>query len=209
MTSIALLVLGVTAMVAAGNAWRPVRTWWAAVISWPVSVYCTELAPQLMVLSVLAATVLASFGGLKEPEGWFGLAAVLVGNVGAFIVLLRFWRNAVSLDPPLGQPDLPATSRYPRSHCVFPFLVWRRAGVRRRRGIVYARPGGVDLKLDVYAPREPDTIRPAVVYVHGGGLMSGSRRHGKPLLTHLAANGWVAFSIDYRLSPRATFPEHL
>ena len=30
-----------------------------------------------------------------------------------------------------------------------------------------------------------------------------------PLLTHLAANGWVGFSIDYRLSPRATFPDHL
>jgi len=28
-------------------------------------------------------------------------------------------------------------------------------------------------------------------------------------MRHLAARGWVCFSIDYRVSPRATFPDHL
>jgi acetyl esterase/lipase len=40
--------------------------------------------------------------------------------------------------------------------------------------------------------------------------MAGSRlEQGIPLCNHLAACGWVCFSIDYRLSPRATFPDHL
>jgi acetyl esterase/lipase len=29
------------------------------------------------------------------------------------------------------------------------------------------------------------------------------------MIAHLAARGWTCFSIDYRLSPRATFPDHL
>jgi acetyl esterase/lipase len=30
-----------------------------------------------------------------------------------------------------------------------------------------------------------------------------------PLLNHLAAQGWVGFNVNYRLSPVATFPDHL
>ncbi len=29
------------------------------------------------------------------------------------------------------------------------------------------------------------------------------------MLSHLAANGWVCFNLNYRLSPGATFPDHL
>jgi acetyl esterase/lipase len=58
------------------------------------------------------------------------------------------------------------------------------------------------------APAE--SPRPAVVQVHGGAWIIGSRREqGIPLLTHMAANGWVGFNVDYRLSPRATFPDHI
>jgi acetyl esterase/lipase len=79
------------------------------------------------------------------------------------------------------------------------------------RGVEYARAGGRRLKLDVYLPDEPsDGLRPAVIQVHGGAWVIGTRREQAiPLLNHLAANGWVAFSIDYRLSPWATFPDHV
>ena len=86
----------------------------------------------------------------------------------------------------------------------------RRAGIQRVHGVVYASHGGRDLKLDVYLPASPASApRPAIVQVHGGAFCGGSRREGMPLLAHLAANGWVGFSIDYRLSPKATFPDHL
>jgi acetyl esterase/lipase len=48
------------------------------------------------------------------------------------------------------------------------------------------------------------------VQVHGGAWVVGSRREqGIPLLTHLAANGFVGMNIDYRLSPWAQWPDHV
>jgi acetyl esterase/lipase len=35
------------------------------------------------------------------------------------------------------------------------------------------------------------------------------REQGLPLLHHLARNGWLCVSANYRLSPGATFPDHL
>ena len=52
--------------------------------------------------------------------------------------------------------------------------------------------------------------RPALLQIHGGGWVIGDKREqGIPLLTHLAAQGWVGFNANYRLSPAATFPDHL
>jgi acetyl esterase/lipase len=52
--------------------------------------------------------------------------------------------------------------------------------------------------------------RPAVVQIHGGGWVVGDKREqGLPLLKHMAARGWVGFNVNYRLSPWATYPDHL
>ena len=40
-------------------------------------------------------------------------------------------------------------------------------------------------------------------------MIGDKREQGIPLLNHLAANGWVGFNANYRLSPGATFPDHL
>jgi acetyl esterase/lipase len=86
------------------------------------------------------------------------------------------------------------------------------------RGRVYSEPDGSRLRLDIYRP-DPSIPpaagslperRPAIIQVHGGGWLSGSRlEQGIPLLNHMAALGWVGFNIDYRLSPRATWPDHI
>jgi len=89
-------------------------------------------------------------------------------------------------------------------------MLWRR-GVRRIRGVEFARYGNKRLLLDVYMPSAPAVgPRPTLVQIHGGGWIAGSRlEQGIPLLNHMAAHGWVCFNADYRLSPRATFPDHL
>lgn len=63
----------------------------------------------------------------------------------------------------------------------------------------------VTLKLDVYTPpgADPVTQRPAVVWVHGGGFSSLSKTSAELVdeATTLGKEGYVGFSIDYRLEP--------
>jgi acetyl esterase/lipase len=59
---------------------------------------------------------------------------------------------------------------------------------------------GPGLALDVYRPSEPATqTRPAVVLIHGGSWMSLDKSTVKGMASFLARQGFVAFSIDYRL----------
>jgi acetyl esterase/lipase len=49
-----------------------------------------------------------------------------------------------------------------------------------------------------------------VVHIHGGGWWRGQRHtQAHALLYRLAANGWQVITPSYRLSPDATFPDHL
>ncbi|HEY6684676.1 MAG TPA: alpha/beta hydrolase [Propionibacteriaceae bacterium] len=70
--------------------------------------------------------------------------------------------------------------------------------------VTYARPEGQELKLDVWRPPDQgDTAgperRPAVVTVHGGGGIFGSRSDEAFWSEWLAEEGYVVFNIDYRL----------
>ena len=49
-----------------------------------------------------------------------------------------------------------------------------------------------------------------MVYVHGGGWVIGDKREqGKPMMFELVARGWVCVAINYRLSPKAAWPDHI
>ena len=83
------------------------------------------------------------------------------------------------------------------------------AGYRSPETVTYARPGGEELKADVWRPPgegsngTPDAAegRPAVIVVHGGGWRSGERGDFPLWNAWLASKGYVVFDIDYRLSP--------
>lgn len=65
------------------------------------------------------------------------------------------------------------------------------------------------LHADVYQPKNPSgTALPAVIFIHGGGWSSGSYKGGstKP---YLVEHGYVAVSIEYRLSKVAPWPAQL
>lgn len=66
--------------------------------------------------------------------------------------------------------------------------------------------------LDIW--RRPDLDRggraPVLLQVHGGAWMVGDKRgQGHPLMSHLAELGWVCVSVNYRLSPRSTWPDQI
>jgi acetyl esterase/lipase len=80
--------------------------------------------------------------------------------------------------------------------------------VTRVRNVEYARVGDVPLLLDVYHRRDRPVGCPVLLQIHGGAWILGSKdEQGLPLMYQLASHGWVCMSINYRLSPRATFPD--
>jgi acetyl esterase/lipase len=67
-------------------------------------------------------------------------------------------------------------------------------------------------RLDIWRRPDPDRggSAPVLLQVHGGAWMVGDKRgQGHPLMSHLAELGWVCVSINYRHSPRNTWPDHI
>lgn len=69
-------------------------------------------------------------------------------------------------------------------------------------------PYGTDpaQKMDVYLPTGFAGLRPGVELIHGGGWQAGDKSFYAPMGKALAARGFVAFSVNYRLSPAARYP---
>lgn len=61
--------------------------------------------------------------------------------------------------------------------------------------------------LDVLDSPAPGSMRPVIVYVHGGAFRGGSRTDVQPLLKGALKWGYVVVSIDYRVAPAVRFPE--
>ncbi|WP_072998486.1 alpha/beta hydrolase family protein [Mariniphaga anaerophila] len=73
--------------------------------------------------------------------------------------------------------------------------------------LTYASKDGQDLALDVYLPQnDPDTDRPLLLFVHGGGFFAGERNSESIVrfCNNLAEYGYVAASISYRLTRKGT-----
>jgi acetyl esterase/lipase len=182
------------------------------VLRWIVRFGMREFAFWYALIDAGILAVLIATGAVEET--WGLVAAIAAGLLCAIELRLAWesWRSATAVAKELADlPAEPESLRFPRSHLVFPFLMLFARRVRHMRGIVFSREGGKRVRLDVYLPKRPGSgRRPAVIQVHGGGWILGSRvEQGIPLLNHLAANGWVGFNVDYRLSPPATMPEHV
>lgn len=81
------------------------------------------------------------------------------------------------------------------------------AGVVTQDNLVYARYGERELHLDLFSPHEKGNAPyPGVILIHGGGWRSGNRQMEWPMAQHLAAHGFVAATVEYRLSIEALYP---
>lgn len=80
------------------------------------------------------------------------------------------------------------------------------AGLEEHTDLVYARYGDRELKLDLYRPKARGPALPAILGIHGGGWSKGDRGSQRQLAQALAARGFVAVTISYRLSGEAKFP---
>ena len=69
-----------------------------------------------------------------------------------------------------------------------------------QRTHVYKRVGDLEIKADVHRLNDA-TVRPVVVWIHGGALIMGSRDRIDKYLQQLVREGAAVVSIDYRLAP--------
>lgn len=78
----------------------------------------------------------------------------------------------------------------------------------RENNISYVSRDGWELHLDLcYSDSTGDALRPAIVYVHGGGWIGGDRNTTSN--DWLAEAGFFCVSIDYRLTDIARFPAQI
>ena len=78
-----------------------------------------------------------------------------------------------------------------------------------RQEVTYTRYGDRTLEMDIYRPKDEWGALPAVVCIHGGGWAKGDRTSHAKIAQALAARGYVAATISYRLSGEAPFPAQI
>jgi acetyl esterase/lipase len=82
-------------------------------------------------------------------------------------------------------------------------------GVIVLRDRPFATPAGHALFADLHLPAAAPEAAPAIIWLHGGGWRSGTRRLGPDLSRFFAARGFAMIAVDYRLSGRAIFPAQI
>ncbi len=193
-----------------------------ATLSFAAGWLTTELALHHIAWQGIATAVFWTLGAFEAWPGWVGLgisgvswAALLVAQTQAArakAVCEEALSNAFGSDyferiRPEYRKHLGHELDWKR--LVRPFKI-RRKGVERIRDLQYGRGGGLDLHLDIYRSIVPPQNGPVLFQIHGGGWMMGSKdEQALPLMNQLAEMGWVCVTVNYRLSPHATFPEHL
>lgn len=78
--------------------------------------------------------------------------------------------------------------------------------INAREDVVYRKVGERELKVDIYFPKDSANTFPAVLLIHGGGWVSGSKENQRPMAQRLAEEGFVAVTVEYRLSREAVYP---
>ena len=66
--------------------------------------------------------------------------------------------------------------------------------------ITYLKANNVELKLDVYAPRNAQEPVPTLIYFHGGGWIAGAKEERVLQLLPYLEMGWAVVNVQYRLA---------
>ena len=76
--------------------------------------------------------------------------------------------------------------------------------------LVYATVDGIDLEYDIARPVEGEGPFPLIVCIHAGGWHLGDKKsYTKRYLQKLAARGYVAATVNYRMAPDYHWPAQI
>jgi acetyl esterase/lipase len=213
--------VAVVSFVITVNAIRPIPYSMLSVPSFFGGWLATELAIHRLLIEVGVLVIFPVLGGLHGWQGTVAVACMGASIVGTlYLVLIARGAGEVAeraLKEGLGEDylsriDEDLAARFdptiPWARLLVPFRMGL-PEVERIKNISYG-PYGRRNRLDIYRRTDHPTGCPTLLQIHGGAWVIGNKdQQGVPLMQHLTARGWVCFAPNYRLSPRATFPEHL
>lgn len=199
-------------------AYRPLRREPFTVVSFLAGWLCGELALQGLAGLAIVTTLFGLFGAFGQWPGWVGLGLAVTSCGGLAGLAVAGQRAGLVVARAVQEMTVPPSPAVP----VLPPPLWgrwwrlARAVPVRPRGTVltkdidYWGDGARRHRLDVIRPDAAVSGAPVMLYVHGGAWVMGNKRQqGRPMLYELVARGWVCVAINYRLSPGATWPEHI
>jgi acetyl esterase/lipase len=208
----------VSALLAA-NVYVPSRREPLTVVSFVGGFLVGEVPVHAAVVALAGTLVLAGQVSHRDWVWWAAVALGLATTVAYLHLAVVAHRAGGIVDRALdtattgpvsaeGVDLRPAWSKGWRVALAVPF---RFRGIRRIRDLDYVGDGLHRHKLDILVRRvDPPRGAPVLVYIHGGAWVVGNKREqGIPLMHELVARGWVCVAINYRLSPRATWPDHI
>jgi acetyl esterase/lipase len=206
----------------------PLTMMFSFLAGWPTN----EAAAFHIVWQALATVGFGIGGAFADWPGWLGLGITAVSWAGLMGLLGRSRRSGQEVEQALealleweaevakAEAETPEeTAQAEREEAALrrtatrqpwagPMLM-RARDVERVANLSYGPAGRRNL-LDVYRHRDRPSGAPVLLWVHGGAWVVSQKRHqAMPMLQHMAAKGWMCVAINYRLSPRATFPDHL
>ena len=184
---------------------------------WPT----TEAAPLYLFGSILDALRRGLRGDFRGARGRITLLLTAIAWALLGLIMYRNVRSAPYFERPLAAAlgddyeAIAAKSQPARRRRsivgVPPNELIRRRYVEKAGTVQYGPHPRVNM-ADIWRRRDlpRDGKAPVLLQVPGGAWAIGMRRpQAYPLLSHLAERGWVCVSIDYRVSPRHTWPDHI
>jgi len=218
-----LFLLALISALLTYNVYRPAYSGLhRSVFSFFLGMATGEYAPHSIALQAFLAILLISNQALAGLPGQLGILIL----IGSWAGLAMDYKSSLSISDEIekamraglgedyyNEIEDKQKDRFSNSldwwKIIFPLPV-HHPKVVRQRDICYSRVRGLNLRLDVYRHVSLPPKAPSLVQIHGGGWVVGSKNEqGLPLMNHMAARGWTGINVNYRLSPHATFPEHL
>ncbi|WP_217996858.1 alpha/beta hydrolase [Nocardioides jensenii] len=199
------------------NAIRPLPGLRVGIPSFFAGWMTNELAPHLLALT--AADTAVHVGPRRRSTAGLALAAASMAGLGYLVRTAgkvqdgveRALTEGIGVDyvERLDAAPTPADLATSWRSLVNPFRMLT-PDIEVLRDIAYSDAGRRG-KLDIYRAKGQDLRdAPVLLQVHGGGWTIGDKREqGLPLMTQLAAKGWVCVAINYRLAPRSPFPAQI
>jgi acetyl esterase/lipase len=203
------------------NARRPQRNRAFMVPSFFASWLTNELAPHNLAVTTIGTATHVARRGVRNRYDVAGLALNAVSAAGLAQTIALSRRVGDDLDAALRaglgddwvsaldeEPD-PGEMATPWRQLLQPFR-FQHPDVVKESDLVYDERTGSRGRLDVYHHRDCPPDAPVLFQIHGGAWVIGDKsQQALPLMLHLASRGWVCVATNYRLSPRATWPEHI